>query len=193
MTKIGFICEGRTEQILLQSNTFGKLLTSFNLESLPVIDAGGSGNLLPHNIQGYISRLEKEGAQAIIILTDLDEDICITETKKRISARKQDIVVIAVKKIEAWFLACSPAMQQLLSQPGFNFDNPENEKDPFETINDLLIKHKGRGIGKKTAGKIKLATRMMEMGFELSSAAAHTGCPSAKYLLGKLVEIGNTF
>jgi hypothetical protein len=193
MTKIGFICEGRTEQIFLQSNAFGKLLASFNLESLPVIDAGGSGNLLPHNIQGYLSRLEKEGAKAIIILTDLDEDICITETKNRISAREKDIVVIAVKKIEAWFLACTPTMQQLLSQPGFNFSNPENEKDPFETINDLLIKHKGRGIGKKTAGKIKLATRMMEMGFELSSAAAHTGCPSAKYLLGKLVEIGNTF
>ena len=41
MTKIGFICEGRTEQILLQSNAFGKLLASFNLEPLPVIDGDG--------------------------------------------------------------------------------------------------------------------------------------------------------
>ncbi len=193
MTKIGFICEGRTEQILLQSNTFGKLMASLNLESLPVIDAGGSGNLLPHNIQGYLSRLEKEGARAIIILTDLDEDICITETKNRISAREKDIVVIAVKKIEAWFLACTPTMQQLLAQPGFSFDNPENEKDPFATINGLLITHTGRGIGKKTAGKIKLATKMMDMGFDLSNAAGHAGCSSAQYLLKKLTEIGNTF
>src|SRR5882757_9433050 len=99
MTKIGFICEGRTEQILLQSNSFGQLLTSLNLESLPVINAEGSGNLLPHNIEGYVSRLEKEGAETIVIVTDLDQDICITETKKRISARKKDLVVIAVKKI----------------------------------------------------------------------------------------------
>ena len=73
-----FICEGNTEQILLQSHSFKSLLTSLNLESLPVIDAKGAGNLLPHNIAGYINRLESQRAEKIFILTDLDEDICIT-------------------------------------------------------------------------------------------------------------------
>jgi len=189
MVKIGFICEGQTEQIFLLSDRFKELLVSLNLESLPVIDAGGSGNLLPHNISGYIERLEKQGAKAIFILTDLDEDICITKTKERIQARPQDVVVIAVKKIESWFLACSPAIRRLLGKPGFFFDFPENEANPFETINQLLIQHLGRGIGKKTAGKIKLVIRMISEGFTLSDAAAHINCPSAKYLLKKLNEV----
>ena len=190
MVKVGFICEGAIEQIFLQSNQFRALLTSLNIESLPVINAGGADNLLPHNIEGYIARHEKEGAQAIVILTDLDEDICITETKKRIKARTQDIVVIAVKKIEAWFLACGPAMQTLLNVPQFNFANPEDDNEPFETINQLLTKHIGRGIGKKKAGKIKLVTRLLENGLDLTQAAAHPNCPSAAYFLKRLKEIG---
>jgi len=162
MIKIGFICEGRTEQILLQSDTFHQLLASLNIESLPVIDAGGSGNLLPSNILGYIDRLEKGGAKIIVILTDLDEGICITKTKERIGARPTDIVVIAVKMTEAWFLACSPTMEKVLGLKGFNFANPEDDKDPFETINQLLAKQ----------------------------AAAHNNCPSAGYFLKKLMEIG---
>jgi len=189
MVKVGFICEGATEQILLQSDSFRQLLARLNLESLPVIDAAGADNLLPHNITGYISRLEKEGAHAIVILTDLDEDICITETKNRINARAQDTVVIAVKKIEAWFLACTVAMRMLLGEPGFSFGNPEDDIEPFETINQLLVKHRGRGIGKKKAGKIKLVTRLLAGGLDITQAAAHPNCPSAAYFLRKLKEI----
>jgi hypothetical protein len=190
MVKVGFICEGDTEQIFLGSDAFQNHLASLKLESLPIINAKGSGNLLPHNISGYIERLEKQGAEVILILTDLDDDICITETKDRISARKQDIVVIAVKKIESWFLACSPTIQQLLGQPGFHFDDPEKENEPFERINALMLQYRGRGIGKKSAGKVKLATRMIEMGFDISNAASHANCSSAQYLLKKLKDIG---
>jgi hypothetical protein len=192
MVKVGFICEGQTEQILLQSESFRQLLLSMNIQSLPVIDAGGAGNLLPHNIDGYIARLEKEGAEFIIILTDLDEEICITKTKERIGARPKDIVVIAVKKIESWFLACGSAMTKLLGLPNFEFTNPEDDKNPFETINQLLHKHTGRGVGKKTAGKIKLVNRMLEHGLDLSTAAAHKNCPSAAYFIKKLTDAGKS-
>jgi len=190
MVKIGFICEGNTEQILLQSDSFKKLLTSLNLESLPVIDAKGAGNLLPHNIVGYISRLENQGAQKIFILTDLDEDICITQTKQRIKARPQDIAIIAVKKIESWFLASSPAMAALIRQPGFIFQAPEGEAQPFETINNLMVQHLGRGAGKGNGGKIKLITRLLEFGLDISQAAAHPNCPSARYFVDKLTAVG---
>jgi hypothetical protein len=149
MVKVGFICEGATEQIFLHSDSFRKLLGSLNLESLPVIDAGGAGNLLPHNIGGYINRLENEGASMIVILTDLDQDVCITATKARVSPRPQDIVIIAVKKIEAWFLACSPALETLLGVPGLAFAEPEKDPEPYETINQLLVKHTGRGLAKR--------------------------------------------
>jgi predicted ATP-dependent endonuclease of OLD family len=190
MVKIGFICEGQTEQILLQCDTFRQLLLSLNVESLPVINAGGSGNLLPHNIEGYIARLERERAKAIIILTDLDEDLCISKTTKRIGARPKDIVIIAVKKIEAWFLACSPAMEKMLGVAKFDFANPEEDKTRFETINQLLTKHTGRGVGKKAAGKIKLVNRLLDNGLDLSTAAAHKNCPSAAYFIKKLTEAG---
>ena len=47
MVKVGFICEGYTELILLQSDPFRQLLVSLNIERLNVINAEGSGNLLP--------------------------------------------------------------------------------------------------------------------------------------------------
>ena len=190
MIKVGFICEGYTEKILLESPGFGQLLTSLNIELLQVINAKGCDNLLPHNIQPYTTILENHGAQRIIIVTDLDDDSCVTETKNRISARKQDVMIVAVKKIEAWFLACSPTMRKLLDQPGFVYPNPEGELEPFETINNLLIQQSGRGIGKKTAAKKKLVNRLLENGLDIIQSAAHPNCPSAAYFLRKLEEIG---
>ncbi len=78
---------------------------------------------MTNNIKGYIERLEKSGAEVILILSDLDENICITETKNRIEARLQDIVIVAVKKIEAWFLANGTTMQFLLNDANFSFAN----------------------------------------------------------------------
>ena len=189
MMKVGVICEGYTEKILLESAGFGMLMKSLNIELLQVINAEGCDNLLPHNIEPYTAILENAGAQFIIIVTDLDEDSCVTETKKRISARKQDIVIVAVKKIEAWFLACSVSISHLIQKPQFKFDEPEKEKEPFDTINQLLVDNTGRGVGRRS-GKIKLAYRMLAIGFDLTNAAAHPNCPSATYFLRKLKEIG---
>ena len=191
MVKIGLICEGTTEQILLESDAFKNFLSSINLEPLPVINAEGAGNLLPHNIEGYLQRLQIEGAEVIVILTDLDDGICITKTKERIAARPDDIVIVAVKQIEAWFLACNPAMQTLLGQPGFNFEFPEQETTPFETINELLVRHTARGIGRK-AGKIRLVTRLISHGLDITLSARHHNCPSAKCFIDKLTQIGTT-
>lgn len=190
MVKIGFVCEGFTEQILLLSENFQQFLASINLHLVNVINATGSGNLLPHNISGYIESLEKDGAEEIFIFTDLDNDICITKTKERIQAREKDIVIIAVKKIEAWFLANDSAMRILLSNSDFSYLFPENETEPFETINSLLVKHKGRGVGKKSAGKIKLVHKLLELGFEITESAKHSNCYSAKYFIDKLTHIG---
>ncbi len=190
MVKIGFICEGDTEAILLSSDNFQLYLSSINVQAVNVINACGSGNLLPHNIQGYLKRLQVSGAEVIFILTDLDENICITETKNRIEARLQDIVIVAVKKIEAWFLANSTAMQLLLNNANFYFDRPELEVNPFRTINDLLVEKTGRGVGSRSSGKIKLATKLLNLGFDLAASANHPNCASATYFINKLIQIG---
>ncbi len=194
MVKVGFICEGDTEAILLSSDNFQLYLSSINLRAVNVINACGSGNLLPHNIKGYIEGLEKSGAEVILILTDLDENICITETKNRIKARLQDIVIVAVKKIEAWFLANDLAMRLLLNNPDFSYPAPEKESEPFETINGLLINHTGRGIGKKGtpktgAVKIKLVHKLLELGLDISQSAEHPGYTSARYFIDRLAQI----
>jgi hypothetical protein len=80
-------------------------------------------------------------------------------------------------------------MEKVLNVKSFYFADPEADKEPFETINQLLTKHIGRGIGKKRAGKIKLVNKLLENGLDLSQAAAHGNCPSAKYFLKELIEI----
>ena len=190
MVKIGFICEGDTELILLLSGSFQQYLSSINLLAVNVINACGSGNLLPHNIGGYIESLEKAGAEVVVILTDLDDDICITRTKARIKPREKDVVVIAVKKIEAWFFANDIAMRSLLKNGQFSFNAPEGVANPYETINELLLKYTGRGIGRTSSGKIRLVTRLIYLGFDLQNSANHPQCFSAKYFLNKLQEIG---
>ena len=190
MVKIGFICEGDTELILLLSKSFQDFLSSINLLAVNVINACGSGNLLPHNIGGYIESLEKAGAEVVVILTDLDDDICITRSKARIKPLEKDVVVIAVKKIEAWFLANDIAMRSLLKNGQFSFNAPEGVANPYETINELLLKYTGRGIGRTSSGKIRLVKRLIYLGFDLQNSANHPQCFSAKYFLNKLQEIG---
>lgn len=191
MVKIGFICEGKTEAIFLSSQNFIQFLQSKNIELVSVFDAKGNGNLLPKNISEYITALEKKGAEKILILTDLDEDACITVTKQRLQARPQDIVVIAVKQFEAWLLASTPAMRLLLSDAAFIFDKPEEENVPFDTIRNLMIQKTGRGINKVVGGKIKLTNIFLSLGLDISQAAAHPNCPSAAYFIKKLNELAS--
>lgn len=187
MVKIGVICEGATERLLLSSESFGGLLASLNIEVVQVINAEGIGNLLPHKRERYIERLEKAQAQVILILADLDENVCITQTKARIEAKPTDVVVIAVKMIESWFLASTLSMRKFMKDDGFFFHLPEEEINPFETITRL---YKAMRIEKWTLPKTRLAQKMIDCGFDISLAAEHPNCASAAYFLKKLKEIG---
>lgn len=192
MTRVGFICEGFTERKLIESENFKKFLQSIHIEIVDeVINAEGSGNLLPHNIVAYIQRLKSKEAEKIVILTDLDDDICITKTKERIGATDSEIVIVAVKKIESWFLACNSAMQSFLNDKAFHFENPEEELIPFEKIRQLKIEKTGRGFNPGTGGKINLLNNLLRLGLNIQEAAAHSNCPSAKYFIDKLVSIAS--
>ena len=46
MVKVGFICEGATEKIIVESVNFKNFLKENNLEFIRAIDANGNGNLL---------------------------------------------------------------------------------------------------------------------------------------------------
>lgn len=186
MVKLGFIVEGDTEKFILEKSDFFDYLKSLGIEFVPeVINAKGNGNLLPHNISESSEYLEDNGATVIIILTDLDTDQCITKTKERISPIANQIVVISVKEIEAWFLSDSTAMSRLLKQ-NFVSDNPESIENPFEEIQSICIKTIQRGIGTKT----RFANNFVRNHkFSILNAAQHPDCNSAKYFLKKIKEL----
>jgi hypothetical protein len=182
MVKVGFICEGETEKIIIESVDFKNILASNNLQLVKTIDTTGNGNLLPKNITPFIEILKDDGAEKIFILTDLDKDLCITKTKERISAPETIIVVIAVKQIEAWFLADSSTLTKVFGKE-FKFDFPENENEAREKLKEIFLLETKRGIGDS---KPKFAKRFIQEGFSILHAASHPNCNSAKYLLDKL-------
>lgn len=186
VVRIGFICEGETEKIIVESDKFRKGLSELNLEFVKAIDATGNGNLLPQHIPAFIRNLEKEGAEKILILTDLDKDKCITLTKERIAPEQKQTIIIATRQIEAWFLADSTTLSAIFHS-NFHFPHPENEDSPRDTLQNLLIKHTGRGMG---PSKPKFAKKMIDSGFDVFQAARHENCSSARYFLDKLKKMG---
>ncbi len=187
MVKLGFIGEGATEKIILESRQFQEYLLSLGLDFVKeVVDATGNGNLLPHNIEPYSQILKSKGATIIIILTDLDKDQCITLTKNRVAPLDNHVVTVSVKEIEAWFLADEEAMRTFLKDGDFKIEYPEAIVNPFEKIRTLRIAKIGRGIGTK----VILANQMIDKNeFSILRAASHPNCVSARYFILKIIEL----
>lgn len=186
VVKVGFIVEGKTERKIIESDDFNSILASNNLQLLPpVINVDGNGNLLPDKLAESIEILQMNGAIKVFILTDLDEDACITKTRQRIGNSANTIIIVAVKQIEAWFLADSQTLGTLFSDENFVFPQPERESSPYDTLRSLFVEKTNRGVGTKDI----LAARMLKYGFSLTRAAQHPNCPSAAYFLNKLMQL----
>jgi len=187
MVKVGFICEGDTERKIIESSAFQKTLSDLGLVCIkPIEDADGNGNLLPHNIEPIRAKLFAAGADIIFVITDLDQDANVSVTKQRISEFPNQVIIIAVKAVEAWFLADSVLLSGLMSTD-IHIDYPENEEQPFETIRQLFLNKTGRGVGTKHI----LATRFIKYGFTIENAAQHPNCLSAHYFLNKLQTLAS--
>lgn len=182
MVKVGFIVEGETEKVIIESNKFKEFLSNNNYELVtPVIDAKGGGNLLPNNIEPFIKRLKDSQAEMIAVLTDLEDEVSVNKVKERIRHSEIKVIFVAVKAIEAWFLADTKAMQKLLNNNDFVEEFPEyTEKMPQERIQELAIKYTNRGIG---SSKPMFARKMLKWGFSIENSANHPNCPSAKVMI----------
>ncbi len=190
MVKVGFICEGETERIIISSPQFHDFLQSIRLERIePVIDAGGNGNLLPKFLSAHTNTLLAQGAERIFILTDRENYPCITSVKKRVDAPNDHIVIVAVQQFESWFLADSTAMKSLLKDGQFICDAPESFSVPIQEIGSQLKARGLRGPG-RVSGKLTLAKWMLNYhNFSIARAAQHPNCPSAAYFMQKLNSI----
>jgi hypothetical protein len=185
MVTLGFIGEGSNEKTVLESPSFRALLDRMGFDYLPyALDAKGGGNLLPKYLEDQIARMYEEGATRIIILADQEDNPCITSVKNRIDPENQQVVVVAVKAIESWFLADTKAISTYFGR-SFVCEHPESIQKPFIFIKEQKLKLTGRGVDRKK----QLCSRILASGFSLEAAAAHPNCPSAKYFLDKLCSL----
>lgn len=73
MVTAGFIVEGASEKIVVESAAFKQFLVQSGYELItPVIDAKGGGNLLPQNIEEFIAPFAAKQVDKIFILTDFE-------------------------------------------------------------------------------------------------------------------------
>lgn len=182
MVKVGFICEGRTEKMILDSMQFRELLLSLNIEIVEdVIDVKGNGNLLPKHLEAQSKALFVKGAEHIVILTDRDAEPCITTVRERVLPPNKHSLVVAVQQVEAWFLADTIAIRSLIGDAAYEAESPESHEAPFEELRLLLVAKTGRGIPTKRL----LAKRILKVTTSPSPAQPSTPIAQVRLTLYK--------
>lgn len=191
MVKVGFIVEGDSEKVLIESAGFRKWAGDQGLEICsPVINAKGGGNLLPHHLKTMLAQFARSQPDHVVILTDLEDAANVEAVKARITTEHTNLIFIAVKALEAWFLADTDAMRRWLNALDFFEPAPEQTLGmPWERLKEVAKAHGSRGPGNN---KVIFAKKMcgVALRYELERAAAHPACPSAKAFRDGLVELG---
>ena len=194
MVTVGFVVEGPSDKYLVESELFRKWLREeCNLEMVDrVVNAKGQGEMRGRNIEDKVRLLRQEtNADKVVVLADLDPDECVPcvqERKKIIGSRDIDLVVIARKAMESWFLADTEAMRRWLGDDTFCEVNPEALTGmPWDRLRELGRK-RGRGPGTKVRFSRKF---IREHEFDVRRAARHDQCPSARYFVERLCALGN--
>ncbi len=193
MVKVGFVVEGDSDEFLPRSKLFREWLRSECKMELvdPVVNAGGNGNMCNRKIGIFVEKLKIQAKpDKIIVLADLDPDQCapcIEERRKIIGDNGIDLIVIARKAIESWFLADTEAMQRWSGDKSFYEPDPEiMEGMPWDRLKEIG-RSKGRGPGSKIAFARKF---IRDHQFNIERAASHPKCPTAHYFVEKLIELG---
>jgi hypothetical protein len=193
MVRVGFIVEGDTEKIIVESDSFRAWAKDNGIEICsPVINAKGGGNLLPQNILPSVAQLRLANAKHIVILTDLDEAPDTECVKTRIGAEHTDLIFVAVKAIEAWFLADTAALNKWLKLDDVFENAPEATPGmPWERLKVLAAEKGSRGPGNN---KPLFAMKMCKQyGFLVAHAAIYANCPSAALFHHAILRLANYY
>jgi len=191
---VGFVVEGPSDKKLVESESFqawSREVCGLDLVP-PVVDVGGKGELCSRKIIASVEKLRIEAnPDKVVVLADLDPDRCapcISKRKEIIGNTGIDLIVIASKAIESWFLADTEAMCRWTGDKGFYEDWPETlPGTPWDRLKEIG-RHTGRGPG---ANKILFARKFIHhQGFDVRRAAKHPHCPSARYLVERLCALG---
>ncbi|MBY0578984.1 MAG: DUF4276 family protein [Burkholderiales bacterium] len=194
MVTVGFVVEGNSDEFLPQSEAFRNWLRDeCNIEVIdPVVNAGGNGNMCRRNIGVFVEKLKiQANPDKVIVLADLDPDKCapcIERRKEIIGHGGIDLIVIARKAIESWFLADTEAMRRWTGNINFYEPEPETlEGMPWERLKQIG-REIGHGPGNNKPGFANKFIR--RNGFDVRRAANHANCPSARYFIEKLRTLG---
>ena len=194
MVTVGFVVEGPSDRWLIESELFRKWLREdCNLEVVdPVVDAAGNGNMCNRNIGAFVKNLRTEAKpDKVVVLADLDPDErvpCVQARKEVIGSQGIDLIVIAKKAIESWFLADTKAMSRWLGAAAFYEKAPETlDGMPWDRLKELGRK-RGSGPGPKVSFPRKF---ILCHEFDVRRAAQHANCPSARYFVERLCALGN--
>jgi len=188
VVKLGIICEGETEPIILDTPSFRTFIAQFDIELVAVTQAGGKKEYEAERIDKHRKILLDKGAEHIFVLVDLDRDTCITLTKEAISQHADQTVIVAVKEFENWYLADSEALSQFTGTTE-SILFPEQDNDPVTTIVNLGLESQRFRRFRKS--KVLLANAMKSNGFTVENAARHPNCSSANYFLNKLQTLAS--
>ena len=182
MVRLGILCEGESETYIVKSEQFQNWILNAGLELVGIRPVGSKNQYWEDRFESHLSILNDLNCDQIIILVDLDNDSCITETKRLIKTGINQHVIVSVKEFENWFLADFQALGKLVSKEVY-VEFPEMEDEPVRKIIEL---NNGKGFG---GSKPRLAVKMRNNGFSIQNAAEHPNCPSARYFLDKLQKI----
>ena len=195
MVTVGFVVEGESETLLVKSEVFRQWLREdCNLEVVdPVVDASGNGNMHSRNIGASIKNLRtRANPDKVVVLADLDPEKrvpCVQARKKIIGSQGIDLIAIAKKAMESWFLADTEAMRRWLGDDTFYEVAPETLTGmPWNRLKGLRDK-RGRGPGRERLVFTRKFIR--DHRFDVRRAAQHAQCPSARYFLERLCALGN--
>ena len=185
--KVGFIVEGGSEKVIVESTQFRDFLDGKGYELVtPVIDAKGGGNLLPQNIESFVARFDVEAVDHIFVLTDLENEPSVDAVRQRIKNESIQFSFVAVKALEAWYLADSAAMNSWLDDADFHEAQPEQTQTmPWDRLKEIATERGKRGPGQKISFAKKITKHP---GFSLVHAAQHQNCPSATELVNYFTQ-----
>ncbi|MBR9867108.1 MAG: DUF4276 family protein [Oceanospirillales bacterium] len=185
--RVGFIVEGGSEKVIVESTHFRDFLDRNGYELVtPVIDAKGGGNLLPQNIEVFIERFDLKSVDQICVLTDLEDDPSVESVQQRIAHESIECSFVAVKALEAWYLADSSAMNIWLGITDFYEEQPEQTQGkPWDRLKEIAIEKGKRGPGQKISFAKKITKHH---GFSVEHAAQHQNCPSATELVNYFTQ-----
>lgn len=191
VVRVGFIVEGKTEAMVVNSDAFKQWLAQQGLELCrPALDAKGGGNLLPQNISDLVAVLNAHRPDHIVILTDQEDAPDTAAVRARITTQFTQLIFIAVKAIEAWFLADTEALNRWLKKQDVSEPLPEQTPAmPWDRLKAIAAEQQARGPGSKASFTKQYIDHH---GFDVSRAADHPACPSARAFCDGLLALAPT-